>query len=351
MELMNLKTLIKGALTKQPGVNFEDGQTAAVNALCEYYGLNSESSFRDIKRATKGDFSIIEEVIDEVLPKELENIMGQFAEIKSFARDAEVKYTIKNLGKRRALLGILPGARGGLYKAHRLDNKDMHISTKVYTAAVYVTLENILLGQVTLAELMDNILKGITYQVWVDVVAALRTIKTLAPSANVYSGADFSQTAIDKIIRVVSNYGTPTLFCFESFANKINNNVSLGSGMYPNIVVPQADVEEIRNSGRVGKYKGYNVVVIPNFILDENTNALWAFSEADCWIMPAGIKPVIVAMQGEGYVAPVSIPSGGEEEHYHKIMGTAMLIYNNVGIYHDTNIEAAENNAGSVYNA
>lgn len=337
MNIEQIKLLVKGALSKDASVNFEDGQNAAVKALLEFYGLNENSSYREVKRATKGDFSIIEEVIDELLPAELENIMGQWAEIKSFARDEEVKFNIPNLGKKRALLSIVPGARGGLYKARRLDGKSMTMSTKVYTAAVYVTLEDILLNRVTLGELMDNILKGITYQVYVEVVNALRTIYTLAPAANKHSAAGLVSSAFDNIVRVVSAYGTPTIVCFESFANKFSNAEGTTN---PN--VSAADLDDIRNYGRVQIYKGRPIVVVPNFITNENTNATWAFSEADCFILPAGYKPVRVGMQGEGYIAPVQIPSGGEEEHYHKIMGVGLMLVNNCGVYHDTEIASAE---------
>ena len=337
MNIEQIKLLVKGALSKDASVNFEDGQNAAVKALLEFYGLNENSSYREVKRATKGDFSIIEEVIDELLPAELENIMGQWAEIKSFARDEEVKFNIPNLGKKRALLSIVPGARGGLYKARRLDGKSMTMSTKVYTAAVYVTLEDILLNRVTLGELMDNILKGITYQVYVEVVNALRTIYTLAPAANKHSAAGLVSSAFDNIVRVVSAYGTPTIVCFESFANKFSNAEGTTN---PNVAA--ADLDDIRNYGRVQIYKGRPIVVVPNFITNENTNATWAFSEADCFILPAGYKPVRVGMQGEGYIAPVQIPSGGEEEHYHKIMGVGLMLVNNCGVYHDTEIATAE---------
>ena len=331
MNMNELKTLIRGALKKDASVNFADGQEAAAKALLAYYGLDENASVRDIKRA-HGDFSIIEEVIDEVLPAELENIMGQWAEIKSFGRGEEVKFDVPNLGKRRALLSIVPGTRGGLYKARRLDGKSMFLNTKVYTAAVYVTLEDILLGRVTLAELMDNILKGITYQVYVEVVNALRTIYTLAPSANVHTGSGLEEDAFDKIVRVVAAYGNPTIVCFESFANKFRNN---------NVENYTADLDDIRNYGRVQIYKGRPIVVIPNFITSED-NATWAFSEADCFILPSAYKPVRVGMQGDGYVSTVKLPSGGEEEHYHKIMGVCLVLVNNCGIYHDSTIATAE---------
>lgn len=340
MEMNQIKSLIKGALVKDASVNFADGQEAAVKALLDFYGLTEESSYRDIKRATNGSFSIIEEVIDEILPKELENIMGQWAEVKRFGRDEEVKFDIPNLGKRRALLSIVPGARGGLYKARRLDGKSMTMSTKVYTAAVYVTLEDILLGRVTLGELMDNILKGVTFQVYVDVVNALRTIYTLAPAANVHRGEGLDTENFDNIVRIVAQYGNPVIVCFESFANKFMNAFGTTEAYNPNL--PFADLDDIRNYGRVQMYKGKPIVVIPNFITNEITNAEWAFSEADCFILPAGYKPVRVAMQGDSYIAPVHIPSGGEEEHFHQIMGVGLLLVNNCGIYHDADIAEVE---------
>lgn len=338
MNINELKTLIKGALLKDASVNFAEGQKAAVNALCAYYNVTPEMSIREVRRnlpSKDKQFELIEEVLDEILPRELEDIMGQWATIKSFARNEEVKFTTSKVGKKRALLSIVPGARGGLYKARRLDNKDLFITTKIYTAGVYITLEDILLGNVTLGELMDNILKGITYQVYVDVVAALRTAKTLAPAANRYNGDDLQSDKFDAIVRIVSAYGKPVIMCFESFANKFANVVS-GSAWNPN--VPAADLDDIRNYGRVQMYKGNPVVVIPNFITDEITNAEWAFSEADCFILPADTKPVVVAMQGEGHIEEVKIPSGGEEEHYHKMMGTALLFANNIGIYTDNKI-------------
>ena len=340
MNIEQIKLLVKGALSKDASVNFEDGQNAAVKALLEYYGLNENSSYREVKRATNGNFAIIEEVIDELLPAELENIMGQWAEIKQFGRDEEVKFNIPNLGKKRALLSIVPGARGGLYKARRLDGKNMTMSTKVYTAAVYVTLEDILLNRVTLGELMDNILKGITYQVYVEVVNALRTIYSIAPAANKHSANALDVTAFDNIVRVVGAYGNPVIVCFESFANKFANAFGEASKYNPN--VPAADLDDIRNYGRVQMYKGRPIVVVPNFITNENTNATWAFSEADCFILPAGYKPVRIGMQGDGYIAPVHVPSGGEEEHFHKIMGVGLMLVNNCGIYHDTSIATAE---------
>lgn len=340
MERKELLTLLKGNLLNKNAANFADSNEAVRNALMEFYGVTEDMDYRAVKRQVNGNFAIIEDVIDEVLPKALENILGEWATVVSFGRDEEVVYKIKGLGKRRAMLGIAPGARSGMYKAYRLDGKNLQIATRTYTAGTYVSLEDIILGRLTLGEMMDNILQGLEYQIYKDIVKAMRTIKTQAPEANRASVAGFKSENLDPIIRVVSAYGTPVMVCFSSFAAKITNAYPQSS-YNPN--VPASDLDAWKSQGYVNVYKGTKAIVLPNFILDENTNAKWAFNEADCFILPAGEKPVVVAMRGDSVIVPHTLPSGGEEQQLSKMMGVAILTYNNLGVYTDTSIAVAAN--------
>ena len=330
MNRNELKALLKGALTKDASVNFADREEAAVDALLEHYGLDRNASYRQLKRVS---FDVIEEVIDEVLPAMVENVMGGFSTVLTFGRDQEVVYKIKNVGKRRALLSIVPGARAGIYKARRLDGKVLSIKTRTLTAGVFVQLEDILLGRASLGELMDNILDGIQYQIYKDIVSALRAIKTYAPAANQAKAANVDKEELDRVIRTVSAYGKPVIICFHSLAVKFNNYVNV-SGAQPNM--PTADLDEMRNKGVVSVYHGTPVIEIPNFILDEIENDAWLFSEADAFILPVDEKPVIVAFQGEGYIQENAHALGGAEQNYHRMMGTAILAYNNLGVYTDS---------------
>lgn len=342
MDRKELKQLLKGALTKDASVNFADREEAAIDALLEHYGLDRNASYRQLKRVS---FDVIEEVIDEVLPAMVENVMGGFSTVLSFGRDQEVVYQVKNVGKRRALLSIVPGARAGIYKARRLDGRTLSIKTRTLTAGVFVHLEDILLGKASLGELMDNILDGIQYQIYKDIVSALRAIKAEAPAANIANTAEgdseglLNKAKLDEVIRIVSAYGKPVIVCFHSLAVKFNNMVNV-SGAQPNM--PGADLDEMRNKGVVSMYHGTPVIEIPNYILDENTNASWLFSEADAFILPVDEKPVIVAFQGDGYIQENAHALGGAEQNYHRMMGTAILAYNNLGIYHDTVIAGSE---------
>lgn len=334
MNKTELKQLLKGALSQDASVNFADREEAAVRALCEFYGLDPKADYREIKRNPRY-FSVIEEVIDEILPERLTNIMGQFAEIKSFGRDEEVIYKVEKIGKKRALMGIVPGARAGRYKAHRLDGYNLSISTHTITAGVFVNLEEILLGKASLADLMNNILEGVEYYIYKEIVKAMRTLKTLAPKANKASAADVNSVAIDTLVRTISAYGKPTIFCFQSMAAKFNNLVGVTNAT-PNL--PSADLDEIRNRGLVSLYKGTPIVVIPNYLEDEIENSAWIFSEADAFIVPAAAKPVIVAFQGEGYLKETEHTLGGAEMNYHRMMGTAVLFCNNCAVYTDESI-------------
>lgn len=345
MNINELKTLIRGALLNEqvPGVNFAETKQVVVEELMKSMGINPEMSYKQMKRNL--DFSIIEEVIAELLPQKLEDIMGQWATIKTYGRDEEVIYVVKGLGKRRAMYGISYGARGGVYKARRLDEKNMSLSTKVYTCAVYVTLEEILLGKYTLAELMNNILEGMQYVIYTEVVNMLRTIKTFAPNANKVTVAGFNGADMDRVIRVVGAYGRPVIVCFESFAAKINNLVSW-EGATPN--VSGSDIEEYRQRGSISLYKGTPVIKLPNFLMDES-NHKWAFSEADAFILPADEKPVVVALKGEGYIKEVEHPTGSVEQNFHQILGVGMLMYNNLGIYTDSDIVSGNTDEENPY--
>ena len=325
MERTELKALLKGALSKDASVNFADREEAAIEALLQYHGLTRDASYRQLKKV---GFEVIEEVIDEILPQMVEDVMGAFATVKTYGRNEEVIYKVKNVGKRRALLSIVPGARAGIYKARRLDNKYLSIRTRVITAGVFVNLEDILLGKSSLGELMDNILDGIQYQIFQDVVAALRTIKAEAPAANVGISAEFNAADIDGLVRIVSAYGRPVIVCFHSLASQFSNMAN--TGITPNVAAK--DLDEIRAQGYVSVYKGTPVVEIPNYLLDE-TNSAWLFDEQDAFILPVDEKPVIVAFQGEGYIQENAHNLGGAEQNYHRMMGTAVLAYNNLAIY------------------
>jgi hypothetical protein len=72
-----LKTLLISALNNQPSANFsaEDVNTAAVNALMEKLGLAENASPREIRAKEEMAFALIEESVDEILPKKIRKLI------------------------------------------------------------------------------------------------------------------------------------------------------------------------------------------------------------------------------------------------------------------------------------
>ncbi|MCF0115112.1 MAG: hypothetical protein HUJ56_07150, partial [Erysipelotrichaceae bacterium] len=303
---------------------------AAINALKEYVGIDGEMSARQLRAHRTEIFDIIEEVVDEVVPAKLTDILGVTAEVKSFGRDQEVKFTIEGVGSQRIKAAIVPGARGGIYRARRLDTKDLYIPTHVETIGYATTLEEILLGSMNVAKIVQIIAEGLAEKVWCEVVKSLRALYATLPANNkaASTSAMVDFAGIDKVVRTISTYGRPVLIGFSKITYQLFNYV----GNTEINRIPTMDADEIRNSGRVSMYKGNVVITLPNYFLDES-NTQWIFKETDMFILPAGIRPVKVAFQGDAYTSEVQQPHGGTEWHLHKMMGVGILFNQSVGMY------------------
>ena len=334
MTKQELRELLVANFKPVAGVNFSDTVSATKNAIVEFYGLKDLTP-REIRANKDYIMALIEEVIDEILPEKLKERVGDFAEVKNFDRDAEVVFTIKNRGKRRAHLTIKKGARGGMYQAARLDDIQMTMETWTETVAVFVTLEEILLGKYSLQDLMNNILDGFEERLYVQVIEALQTSGNYSPAVNQDTGSGIIAADFDALIRIVASYGSPMIMGFKQAIAKLNNLVGWSSAS-PNI--PTQDLDDYRNKGFVGVYKGTPVVELQNYITDESTNATWLLDESFIFIIPAGEKPVKVALKGDMRIQEVQHPTGSIEQNAHKMLGVGLLLSNNIALYEDTDI-------------
>lgn len=332
MEKLELKKLLLSNFQPVAGVNFADIQSATRNALIEFYGLKDLTP-REIRANHDLIMALIEEVIDDQLPIQLNARIGDFSEVRQFPRDAEVMFEIRNRGKRRAWLTIKKGQRGGMYQAARLDKAYLTMDTWVETVAVFVTLEEILLGKYSLQDLMNNILDGFVEKLYKEVIDALQVSSSYVPAVNFGHANGISATVLDPLIRIVAAYGSPTIFGFYSVVSKFSNALTPAANNSPN--VPTSDLDEIKSRGYVTMYKGVPVVLLPNYIIDETTNASWLVNESFLFIMPGDVKPVKVALKGDFHIEEVKHPTGSMEQDGHKLIGVAILQSNNIALYED----------------
>ena len=327
-----LKLGIIAALENKPSTSFsaEEVNEAAVKAIMAECGLNENSSAREFRAVEDKAFALIEEAIDEVLPAKLASVLGEFAEVRQFARDAEVVFNIEKIGKNRAKLTIAKGARGGIYRVAKLDKKYFSPETSVQTVSVYVTLEEIILGTVSLGELYTNILEGFEEIVYKEVFNALAAGQSSAGtgySAKTVNTAKAALgSAIDQVLPVVKAYGIPTIFGSYAALSNIYNPLASTSG-YPNI----EDSSDIRKYGFVQVYKGVRCVELPNYLVD-NSNAEWFYEDDKVFVIPSGTQPVKVALKGDLTLIRNTQSVGSEKWEASKILGVGVAMANNYAV-------------------
>lgn len=333
-----LSRLLVAAFEGKPVVdgelNFaaEDVNTAAVKALYEALGLDENADARKIRSVENAAFALIEEKVDEILPKKLEAVLNEYAEVRTFARDAEVLFNIEKIGKNRAKLTISKGARGGIYRAARLDSKYFNLETRVETVAVYVTLEEILLGTMSLGELFSNILEGFEEAIYKEVFNALASAPAVAGYPRIKDGdpALASVTketlgdALDLVLPYVKQYGIPTVFGSAVAMDKLQN---VADAYHPEL----EDSRERRQFGIIRLYKGVRIVELPNYLVD-NSNSEWFYDPKMVFVLPSGIKPVKVALKGEMYIKKNEQAVGSEKWEAHKLLGVGVAMANNFAV-------------------
>lgn len=339
--MTELQKLLVAAFANKPYIsaegNFsaEDVNTAAVNKLMEELGLTKDSTPREIRAVEDRAFALIEESVDTFLPKKLDAVLNEYAEVKTFARDAEPVFDIEKVGKKRAKLTISKGARGGIYRAARLDNKYFNVSTHVETVAVYVTLEEILLGRMSLGELFNNILEGFEEIVYKEVFNALAVGTPVAGYPRIKDGDAVVTTtkaglgqSLDVVLPYVKQYGIPTIFGSAVAMDQLENTAD---AYHPEL----EDSKERRLYGMIRLYKGVKVVELPNYLVD-SSNGTWFYDPAYVFVLPSGAKPVKVALRGEMYIQKNQQAVGSEKWEAHKMIGIGVAMANNFAVINVT---------------
>ena len=334
----NLKLGIVAALQNKPSASFSAAEVndAAIKAIMNECGLTENSTAREFRAVQDKAFALIEEAVDEVMTADLTSVLGEFAEVRQFARDAEVVFNIEKIGKNRAKLTISKGARGGIYRAAKLDNKNFSPETSVQTVGIYVTLEELILGTISLGELYTNILEGFEEIVYKEVFEALAAGQSAVGEG--YNALTSTTTTaalasnIDKFIPIVKAYGIPTIFGSYAALSNIYNPLASTNG-YPNV----EDSSDIRRYGFVQIYKGVRCVELPNYLVD-GSNTKWFYDDKYVFVVPSGMKPVKVALKGDLTLVRNPQATGSEKWEAHKIVGVGLAMANNYAVLQVTDL-------------
>lgn len=275
-------------------------------------------------------FELMQEVIDEVLPKKIMDAYGMFAEIKQYGQGQKPVFKVKK-GRQRAAQFITKVGLAGIYEVFKLDTDMVEVQTLAYGGAAQIGLEEFLDGVVDFGEMLDIIMEGLDTAVYKEIAKALVGMRNQLPVANKAAAAGFDASKFDSLLAVASAYGTPVIYCTLELASKLLPESAYVSENMKNALNAQ---------GYVGVYKGARVVVLPQSFEDEN-NSIKVLDPSFAYIIPAGSgneKPVKIAFEGQTIVDEFVNADRSREIQVYKKFGVNVLVTNNICVYEDTSL-------------
>ena len=277
-------------------------------------------------------FSLIEETIDDILPKKVLEQWGQFAEIKTFAQGDKPVFTqkITSAARRRAKQFITKVGLAGRYEVFKLDGKSYEIPTTAFGGAAQIGFEEFLDGRVDFADVLDIVMEGLDEAVYREIEKALKGAVTNLQSANKVTETAFVEASMDKLIAIADSYGQATIYCTYEFAATMVPAEGWRS---------DAMKEQRWNNGYLANYKGHRVIVLPQSFEDE-TNSKKVIDPSYAWIIPTGgnDKPVKIAFEGQTQVRETENEDWSREVQVYKKLGVGAIITNNICVYRNTTL-------------
>ena len=274
-------------------------------------------------------FALIEETIDEILPKKVMEQYSMFAEVRTFAQGDRPVFNKKE-GRRRAKQFVTRVGLAGIYEVFKLDKSSFEVPTSAFGGAAQIGFEEFLDGKVDFAEVTEIIMEGLDEVVYEEIAKALIGGINQLPAANQVSHTGFDEAKMDKLIAIARAYGEPAIYCTYELAAKI----------LPVSDWVSNDMKNERNAqGYISQYKGNRIVILPQSFTDE-TNATKVIDPSYAWIIPTGgnDKPVKIAFEGQTIVDEYTNYDRSREIQVYKKLGVVAMMTNNICVYEDTTL-------------
>lgn len=335
----NLVQLLKVAMKADPSTPATysfNGQSLSYEALNETarQELNALAATHAMYRENKNlIFSIIEEVMDDILPKKVAQQYADFAEVKTFAQGDKPEFKRARNSNRRAKQFITRVGLAGRYECFKLSKgqETFQVPTSAVGGAAQIGFEEFLDGRVDLGELLNIVLEGIDDVIFKEIGAALNGAINQLPEANRVSVDGFDEAAMDRLITIAAAYGTPVVYCTREFAVRM---VPQEAWRYT-----EAMKDELWKTGRLANYKGTKVVILEQGFVDE-THTTKVIDPGYAWVIPTGAdgKPVKVAMEGATLVDEWKNRDWSKEIQVYKKVGVVAMMNNSICVYVDTSL-------------
>ena len=336
LEMNQLKALAKAAAEANRSaatcysVNGENLSVSAINDTLRDQ-FNEIAGTYNLYRENKTKvYSLVETLLNDILPTKVLQRYTDFAETQTFAQGTKPVF-IRKTGKMRAKQFITKVGLAGRYEVFALGEKSFEVATSAIGGAAAIGFEEFLDGRVDWAELVNIVLEGMDELILREIAKALMSSIEQLPAANRVAATGFDETGMDRLVSVVSAYGTPVIYCTREFAVKMVPKEGW---------ISDSMRDERWANGFLANYKGVRVVLLPQSFEDE-TNATKVIDPGYAWIMPTGSneKPVKIAFEGSAHMREVENDDWSREMQVYQKVGVGVMFTNNMASYVDESLK------------
>ena len=129
-------------------------------------------------------YDIIIEAIDEILPKNVIDALGAFAEVKTVGQGEKAMFR-RSKGRARAKKFLTQVGLSGVYETFRLDSETFEVGAHAVGGGATIDFERMLDGAESLAEVVGIVTEGLENAVYVEVQRALNAAVSVMPATNI----------------------------------------------------------------------------------------------------------------------------------------------------------------------
>ena len=314
----------------------ENVNEAFIDGLKEYAG-----SYNQFMKNRYDIYDIIIEAIDQILPKNVIDALGAFAEVKVVAQGEKAMFK-RPVGRARAKKFLTQVGLSGVYETFRLDSETFEIGAHAVGGGATIDFERMLDGAESLAEVVGIVTEGLENAVFVEVQKALNAAVSVMPETNVESGS-WDADEMVRLLTVIRAYGSPVIYAPPEFVAAMgpdaivpvlmNSTTNVAQGIYS-----PKDIEAIHDYGFINVFRGAPVVQLPQSFIDENNTETYVNPRL-AYIFPAGQEKVVkVVLEGATQIRDHENKDNSMEVFAWKKMGCAILTHHNWAIYENTGI-------------
>lgn len=282
-------------------------------------------------------YDIIIESIDQILPKNVIDALGSFAEVKVVGQGDKAMFRRK-LGRQRAKKFLTQVGLSGVYETFRLDADTFEVSAHAVGGGATIDFERMLDGAESLAEVVGIVTEGLENAVYVEVQKALVAAAAVMPETNIESGSWDAEEMV-RLLTTVRAYGSPVIYACPEFIAAMGPDAIVApmTNAAQGIYSPK-DIDAIHDYGFINTFRGAPIVQLPQSFVDESNTETYVNPRL-AYIFPGGQEKVVkVVLEGATQIRDHENKDNSMEVFAWKKMGCAILTHHNWAIYENTSL-------------